>query len=77
MDIGLRLSLGVQDDDLGSTWRHRDLGHVLFLVSSLDASLDLLSGILERLVVQSCVESLSLALYLVRFGRSSAHVHQN
>ena len=28
VDIGLRLSLGVQDDDLGLTWQNEDLGHL-------------------------------------------------
>ena len=70
-DIGLRLSLGVQDDDLGLTWRHEDLGHGLFMVSSLDKSLDVPSRTLRRFVVQSCIESISLTWYLVRLSSLS------
>ena len=56
---------------MGLTWRHEDLGHGLFMVSSLDKSLDVPSRTLRRFVVQSCIESISLTWYLVRLSSLS------
>jgi len=39
VDIGLKLSLGGQDDDLGLTWQHGDLGRVVLTMLFRETSM--------------------------------------
>lgn len=39
MDIGLKLGLGVQDNDLGLTWQYGDLGRVVLTMLFWETSM--------------------------------------